>query len=72
MERMDMQLNMRAFLASKNGGRYRTRTYDPLRVNYAKSLYFIVFEANLGIRAWRYFSFKNLFWQIVWKPFVPN
>ena len=57
------------------GGRYKTRTCDPLRVNCAGGLNFIVFEANLGIRACPYFSFKNSFFsdslETICAKFVP-
>ena len=34
---------------------------DPMRVNCARGLNFIVSEANFGIRVCSYFSFKNSF-----------
>ena len=49
------------FTVSTYGGRYRTRTYDPLRVNCKFNLFSIVFEAKLLFYAYLYFSLKNLF-----------
>ena len=46
------------------GGRYRTRTYDPLRVNCKQRLFSIVFEAKLLFCAYPYFSLKNPFFDL--------
>jgi len=40
---------------------------NSLGVNYTKSLYFIVFEANLFFGAYLYFSYKSLLLQLALK-----
>ncbi len=49
------------------GGRYRTRTCDPLRVNCKTTLFSIVFEAKLLFCACPYYSLKNPFLQLALK-----
>jgi hypothetical protein len=50
---------MGAVLRLENGGRYRIRTYDPLRVNYIFVLFSSGFEAKLLFPYKIYFSFAG-------------